>query len=181
MDKPVFKNKGNEEVELKDGRKVWLSRSPAIVAVILGIVDDNIYALTELRSSIMDEPNKWAVVSGYLDWDENGYEGIVREVYEETSFYIPKWENRLVFDNNKEPFYVHTDPATDAKQNVSLSYVFIYDFKELPREVESFKDKEIAKVKWMEISEVFDGKKEWAFHHDERIAMTVEKFQKYLI
>lgn len=179
--KPTFKNKGNEEVELKDGRKVWLSRSPAVVAVILGIVDDNIYVLTEKRSSIMDEPNKWAVVSGYMDWDENGIEAIVRETYEETSFHIPQWKNRLLFDNDEQPFYIHTDPTTDAKQNVSLSYIFIYEFQKLPMEVESFQDKEIDQVKWMELSEVFRGGKQWAFNHDERIEMAVEKFQKYLI
>jgi len=181
--KPIFKNKGNEEVELKDGRKVWLSRSPAVVAVILGmeIGSDNIYVLTEKRSAMMDEGNKWAVISGYMDWDENGMEAIVRETYEETSFHIPQYKNRLVFDNEGNPFYVHTDPKTDAKQNVSLSYIFIYEFDKLPREVEKFKDKEISEVKWMEISEVFQIEKQWAFNHDERIEMAVTKFQKYLI
>jgi len=101
--------------------------------------------------------------------------------YEETSFYIPQWKNRLVFDNDEQPFYVHTDPTTDAKQNVSLTYIFIYDFERIPREIEQFKDKEISEVKWMEISEVFQDGKEWAFHHDVRIEMAVEKFQKYLI
>ena len=177
---PTFKNRANAEHKLADGRTLWESRSPAVVAVILGIVGDNIYALTEKRSAMMDEPNKWAVVSGYMDWDENGYEAIVRETYEETSFYIPNWESRLVFDHNKEPFYVHTDPKTDAKQNISLSYVFIYEFKEVPREIEQFKDKEISQVKWMEISEVFQ-EKNWAFDHDKRIEMAIEKFQQYLI
>ena len=183
MDKPTFKNRGNEEVELKDGRKVWLSRSPAVVAVILAVEEstDRIFVLTEKRSAIMDEPNKWAVVSGYMDWDETGMEAIVRETYEETSFYIPKFENQLRFDNDGDPFYVHTDPKTDAKQNVSLSYIFIYQFDNIPRYVEQFKDKEISEVKWMEISEVFQGGKQWAFNHDERIEMAVEKFQGDLI
>jgi len=178
---PAFKNKGNEEITLPDGRTVWLSRANAVVGIIFGIVNDNIYVLTEKRSAIMDEPNKWAVVSGYMDWDENGMEAIVRETYEETSFHIPQYKNRLVFDNEGNPFYVHTDPKTDAKQNVSLSYIFIYEFDKLPREVEKFKDKEISEVKWMEISEVFQIEKQWAFNHDERIEMAVTKFQKYLI
>jgi len=180
--KPEFKNRGNEEVELKDGRKVWLSRSPAVVAVILATErgNDNIYVLTEKRSAMMDEGNKWAVISGYMDWDETGMEGIMRETYEETSFHIPSHENSLVFNNEGDPFYVHTDPKTDAKQNVSLSYIFIYEFDKLPKEVESFQDKEISAVKWMEISEVFKIK-EWAFDHDLRIEMAVEKFQKYLL
>ncbi len=181
INKPVFKNRANEEVELKDGRQIWISRAPAVVGVILGIVNDNIYVLTEKRSDIMDEPNKWAVVSGYLDWEENGIEGIIRETYEETSFYIPDHKHELIFDNDEQPFYVHTDPKTDALQNVSLSYIFIYEFKELPIEVESFKDKEIDQVKWMEISEILKDNKDWAFSHDRRIEFAVEKYKEYLI
>ena len=58
--KPTFKNRPNEEVELKDGRKIWISRAPAIVGVILATEygSDNIYVLTEKRSAMMDEPNK---------------------------------------------------------------------------------------------------------------------------
>ena len=180
MNKPEFKNRGNSEHKLADGRTLWESRSPAVVGIILAIVKDNIYVLTEKRSAMMDEPNKWAVVSGYMDWDETGIEAIIRETYEETSFHIPKWKNRLVFDNDEQPFYVHTDPKTDAKQNVSLSYIFIYEMDKLPMEVEQFQDKEIDAVKWMEISEVFK-ESQWAFNHDERIEMAVEKYQNYLI
>lgn len=182
MDKPTFKNRGNEEVKLPDGRTVWLSRSPAVVVVVLGIYMDNIFVLTERRSAKMtDEPNKWAIVSGYLDWDESGWEGITRELYEETGFDVRKYKNQLIFDNDEQPWFVNTDPREN-RQNVSMTYIMIYDFtKGLPKEVESFQDSEIAEVKWMPIEHVLNSGKQWAFNHDERIEMAVEKFQKYLI
>lgn len=177
MDKPTFKNRANEEVNLPDGRTIWLSRSPAVVAVVLVNTPDGTYILTEKRSAMMDEPNKQALVSGYLDWDESGYDGIVRETWEETSFHIPAYKDKLIFNNSLQPFYVHSDPWTDAKQNVSLTYIFIYNM-DLPMEIENFHDAEIDSVKWMKDSEV--DKYEWAFDHDRRIGMALSKYNEYL-
>jgi len=175
MIKPIFKNKANQEQKLVNGQTIWLSRSVAVVAIIFVIYDDQIFVLAEKRSSIMEEPNKWALISGYLDWFESGYDGIVRETFEETSFYIPKFEKKLIFDNDKQPFYVHSDPITDDKQNVSLTYIFIYKFEKLPMEIESYKDKEIDQIKWMPVEELF--KYEWAFNHNDRINMALIKYK----
>lgn len=159
-------------------KEYWISRSPAVVGVIIGLRGEDVFVLTEKRSAMMDEPNKWALVSGYLDWDESGYEGIVRETYEETSFYIPNYKDELIYDHEKQPFYVQTEPNKDAKQNVSLSYIFVYKFGELPMYVEEFEDKEIAQVKWLNLKTFLAEKDnmEWAFDHDERIEMAIEKF-----
>lgn len=182
MDKPKFKNRGNEEVKLPDGRTIWLSRSPAVVAVVLGIYKDNVFALTEKRSAtMMDAPNKLAIPSGYLDWDESGWEGVTRELYEETGFNVNKYKNQLVFDNDKQPWFVNTNPEEN-RQNVALTYIMIYDFsKGLPREVEKFQDSEVDSVRWMSIERVFDSRNDWAFNHQNRIMDAVEKFQDYLI
>lgn len=164
-----FKNRSNEEVELVDGRKIWISRSPAVVGIIFAIVDKEVYILTEKRSSIMDEPNKWAVVSGYFDWDETGYDAVRREVYEETNFILDNYKDNLVFDNNKQPFYVQTDPKADVKQNVSLSYMFVYKFDKLPELDLNFKNEEISEVKWMKFDDIDKENKDWAFNHNKRI------------
>lgn len=172
-----FNHRQNEEIILPDGRKIYLSRSVAVVGVIFAIVDSEIYILTEKRSSIMDEPNKQAVVSGYLDWDEDTIEAIRREIYEETSFLIDDYENELIFNNNSQPFYINSHPKKDAKQNVTLSYMFVYEFDKLPKEVEKHHDKEIDSVKWISIREVDNYK--WAFNHDERIKMAWDYFVKH--
>jgi 8-oxo-dGTP pyrophosphatase MutT (NUDIX family) len=180
--KKTFKNRGNTEHKLPDGKTIWESRSPAVVAVVLGIYKDNIFALTEKRSSTMqDEPGKLAIVSGYLDYDETGWEAVTREIYEETGFDVDKYKNQLIFDNDQQPWFVNTDPREN-RQNVSLTYILIYDFsKGLPREVEKFQDSEIDSVRWMPVERVFDSRNDWAFNHQNRIMDAVEKFQKYLI
>lgn len=180
--KPEFKNRQNTEHKLPNGKVVWESRSPTVVAVVLGIYSDNIFVLTEKRSMEMaDAPGKIAIPSGYLDWDESGWEGISRELYEETSFDVRKYKNQLIFDNDQQPWFVNTDPKEN-RQNVSLSYIMIYDFsKGLPRDVEKFQDSEVDSVRWMPIENVLNSNKEWAFDHDIRIESAVEKFKDYLI
>jgi len=169
-------NRANEEIKLPDGRTIWLSRSPAIVAIVLIYVGKDLFVLTEKRSDLMDEPKKWSAPSGYLDWNESGFEAVQRELLEETSFDITAYEEYLDFDNNKQPFYVHTDPWTDAKQNISLTYVLIYNMKKLPLHIEDFKDKEIDKIKWMNVNDLEKIDTSWAFNHDERIMMAINKF-----
>jgi len=174
--RPTFKNIGNKSYQIGD-EEIWVSRSPAVVAVIFGLYKRDIYVLIQKRSETMrDEPGKFALVSGYLDWNESGYEGIIRETYEETSFYIPDFKNQCIFNNNMQPFYVHTDPNTDALQNVSLTYIFIYDFKKsgLPLEVEKYKNEEIDIIKWEKVENI--DQHDFAFYHDERIKMAIEKY-----
>ena len=173
-----FNNRENEEVKLLDGRTVWLSRSVAVVAVILVHIRDEVFVLTEKRSEKMDEPNKWAVVSGYLDFDESGIEAIKREIFEETSFDIEEHKMDLIHDNKGQPFYVHTDPNIDAKQNVSLTYLFVYYMQDLPRYVEEFKDSEISQVKWMNVKDLDKVDTSWAFNHDLRIKIAIEKLKE---
>ena len=166
--KPQFNNRSNKVYKI-DGQEIWESRSPAVVAVLFGITKNGTYVLSEKRSQNMqDEPGKWVLASGYIDWDESGWDALIREVYEETSFYMPNFEKYLIHDNNKTPFFVNTDPSEN-RQNVALSYLLVYDFKKkgLPRKVESYKDSEIEKVKWINFKDIF--KYTWAFSHDKRI------------
>ena len=179
--KPVFKNRPNKVYNV-DGKEVWESRSGAVAAVILAIDKDKVFVLTEKRSQNMpDGAGMWACPSGYLDYDEDGWESMRREIYEETSFFVDEYEKYVVFDNNKDPWYTHTKP-TENRQNIVLWYCIIYDFSKvgLPRQIESFKDKEIEKIKWMPLEKTFESGLKWAFNHDERIEQVIVKFKKYL-
>ena len=179
---PTFKNRPNK-VHKINGKEVWESRSTAILPVILAIYKDNIFVLIGKRSKIMDSPGLWCLPSGYIDYDENGFDALRRAVYEETSLDIQKYKKYLVYATpTHEPFYVQTKP-TENRQNITLSYCFIYDFsgRDLPREIESYTDKESDEVKWIPIEDVFTSKYKWAFNHDERIEMAVLKFKKYLL
>ena len=81
---------------------------------------------------------------------------------------MPNFEKYLIHDNNRAPFFVNTDPSEN-RQNVALSYLLVYDFvkRGLPRNVESYKDSEIEKVRWIKFTDIMDYT--WAFNHDERI------------
>src|ERR1035437_8405705 len=174
MDTPKFHNRANPQI--------WISRAPALVGVIFMLHTDGVHVLIIKRSNIMDEPNKYAAPSGYLDWDETGYEGIIRELYEETSFYLREYEKFCVFDNNKEPFFTQTNPKADKKQNVSIYYISVYDFTEnvdkFPFDIEKFKCNETAEIKIMPVKTFFNSQLDWAFHHDERIKQALEFLNK---
>ena len=179
MEKPIFQNRPNSEYQV-EGKTIWNSRSVAIVGVILAKFDKEIYALIERRSDTMlDQPGKWCLPCGYIDWDENGWQAITRELYEETSFYIPDHDKFMVSRNHRQPFYVNTEPAEN-RQNIVLYYGMIYNFKNgLPLSVLSHKDHEIADVRWVKLNEISGYG--LVFGHDRRIVQAEEYFHRHLL
>lgn len=185
--KREFKNRPNEEIKV-DGKSYWISRSVAVVGIIFASKDGEPYVLVQKRSEAMDCPNRWAVVSGYLDWDESALDAVIRETYEETGLYLPNIRESLIFNNNGEPIYVASLPNKDAKQNVTLGYVFIYDFdlgqNEFPDDVINFKSAEVSEVKWVKVADIILGNGElsigdnWAFNHNNRIR---ESYMKHYL
>ena len=176
--KPTFKNRENSLYKI-DGKDIWISRSAAVGAILLGKVNSNVYVLVEKRSDNMpDGTGLWCLPCGYIDYDENGYDAIRREIYEETSFFVDKYKKQLIFDNNKESFYTHTDPSEN-RQNIVIWYYFIYDFSKtgLPKKVNRFKNEEVAMVKWLNLISAYDLYYNWAFNHDERIKHAILKFK----
>jgi len=175
MTKPKFKNRVNPQI--------WISRAPAVVGIVFAFgVEGGSRVLRIKRSENMDEPNKYGAPSGYLDWDENGFDAMVREVYEETSMYLPDYDPFLTFNNHEQPFYVHTDPTTDKLQNVSLTYLMVYDFHKepnfFPTEIENYTDFETSKVEWLRLQDFYNCQDEWAFNHNKRIEMAMRYFKK---
>lgn len=194
MDKPKFNNKPNPHVINKviEGNMYvvnhdyFISRAIAVVGVVfISVVGKNMSVLVTKRSEKMrDEAGKYGVPCGYLDWGETLYEAMVREVYEETSLYLPDYEEFLVTNNNKKSFTVHDEPS-DNRQNVSHIFLSIYDFNEnvskVPTEVESYKDKETAEVMWMSLLDFYqkyDAEYSWAFNHNETIKDAVKFYNK---
>jgi len=185
--KPIFNNRQNRRYHINtgisEGFDIWESRSPAINAFIFAIHKDNIFVLAEKRSEIMPEgPGLWVAPCGYMDWNENGWDALRREVYEETSFYIDEYKKYMIFNNDKEPYYTITD-VNENRQNVVLCYCVIFDFSEidLPREIENYKYKEIEKIEWIPIERVLTPNYLWGFDHNKRIEEAIIKFEKYLI
>jgi 8-oxo-dGTP pyrophosphatase MutT (NUDIX family) len=181
MSVPKFNNRPSDHVRysfnspssgVKTSQDYFVSRAPAIVGAVFAQMPEGLRVLITRRSDKMrDEPGKICMPCGYLDWDESGYEGMEREVYEETSLNLRDYQKFLKFDNNRQPFLVKTDPK-DNRQNITLIYVSLYDFSfnyfEFPRDIELFTCKEVSMVKWLKMREYYDQLTDiqWAFGHD---------------
>lgn len=184
---PEFKNTPNDYIRMNYSTQhgnvalsYYISRAPAVVGIIfaLGLEGGTRILVIKRSKNMCEEPLKFGAPSGYLDWDETGFEGITREIFEETSMYLPDYEPFLQFDNDKQPFYVQSDPAKDKNQNVSLTYVMAYNFKDspdfFPEEILNYTDRETAKVEWVKLVDFYNSNREWAFNHDERIKSAYE-------
>lgn len=173
-----FKNIHNRNVTTTEGESIWLSRSAAAVGVVFAITDVNTYVLISKRSnSMVDEPGKVCLPCGYLDWNETLYECMIREVYEETSLYLPDYNNFLLFNNNMQNFKMNDDPSNN-KENLSFSFVSVYDFREtdkFPIKIESFNSNETSMVKWLNLNyfKNHDNYYDWAFNHDDTIKYAI--------
>ena len=173
--KPVFNNRENT--------MVWASRSCAVVGVVFAFGVEGGSKVLRIKRSIEmpDEPLKYALPSGYLDWDESAFDGMVREVYEETSLYLPDYNPFLINNNYEQPFFVQSDP-TAHRQNVSLYYLMVYDFTShqnfFPKEIETYSDSETEKVEWLGLQNFYNKEDSWAFHHNEMIEKAMRYYKK---
>lgn len=171
MNTPIFNNTENKCIKDRYNKEHWISRSAAVIGVLMFRTDYNVYVLAEKRSEKMDQPGKYCVVSGYLDWDENSMECLHRESYEETFLDLRAIQKYLKHETkNSYPFHTKTDPGEN-RQNITISHFKYYDFgDELTYhllEAERFKNDEIEEIKLIDINDI--GNYNWAFDHDKRI------------
>jgi 8-oxo-dGTP pyrophosphatase MutT (NUDIX family) len=164
----------------------FISRSVAVVGVVFALdaVGKMHVLVTKRSGSMMDEPHKLCVPCGYLDWDETTYQGMIREVYEETSLYLEKYKDFIIFDNNKKPFFIQDSPSNN-RQNVSFMFVTFLDFHnamdKFPVDISKFKTKEIEFVDWMHVHDIYNTvEDEWAFKHNDVIKHAISFYNKNL-
>lgn len=116
----MFKNRPNQ--------CVYISRSVAVVGAVFLLCKDKMYILITRRAEHMpDEPNRWCLPCGYLDWDETIYEATIREIYEETHLDL-----NLAYKMHAYP-EIHIDSTCrNEKQNVSVVSAFLIESDEFP-------------------------------------------------
>ena len=182
-----FKSKESDHVRygftspstgVKIKQDFYVSRAVALTGLIFANTQEGIKVLIAKRSkSMRDSPEMLGLPCGYLNWDETRHEGMMREVYEETSFYMPIYEPYLIYNNYSQPILTKDDPK-ELHQNISHIYISVYDFVDstdfFMTEIEKFKCKETEWVKWLPIKEFFEKyyyKNSWAFGHNETINM----------
>lgn len=173
---PKFNNIPNKCYNI-NGKEVWHSRSPAIVGVIIATIIETgkIYVLCEKRTNTMPVvPGRWVLPCGYIDWNENGWDALRREVYEETGFLIDDYKKYLYYKVSKEPYFVKTE-INENSQNIVLNYRVFFKFskKDFPKHIEKNKNEEVAKVKWIPLEDVLSKKYNMAFEHEERIEKAI--------
>ena len=181
-----FNNKPNDHVVygfnseatgVKIHQDFWVSRSVAVDALVFALVDDDILVIAVERSNKMrDEPGKYGIPCGYLDWDETLYDAMLRELYEETSLYLPDYQDLIGLDLNKQPFMIKDNPKNN-HQNISVIYFTLLDFRKQNDRWQKFKTiinftcKETAGVHLLDIK-LFESAGQiynWAFNQDELI------------
>lgn len=167
----------------EDGKEYWISRSVAVVAIILGVKDGMIKStlISQRGPGCPDFIGDWACTCGYLDWDETAEEGVVREVYEELGINIPK--DRIFLHK------IVTDPKENSRQNIVIRYVIPIPQEELEELYQTAKNNlgksverggescEVSDVKLISITDLTNFT--WAFNHDDVILNTYNGWKKY--
>ena len=177
-----FNNKPNAPHQSVTGLTVWHSRSVALVMTLV-ISPTNClrggHVLVVKRSNAAEtEPNRYCLPCGYLDWNEEGHEGIIRETYEETGLYMPSLFEQSkpifgTFEPPYQPWYINTK-ADDHLQNVSLHYgACIISDKPLPELNESGSEGEIEKALWLPVEQI--NTVDFAFNHAKRINLFLKQ------
>ena len=142
------------------GKEYWYSRSVACTMLAFSKNKEGEWCVLANKrgEGTPDYQGFWNLVSGYLDFNENGEQCIQREVYEETGLFINL--NKIQFLN------VNTDPKNN-RQNVSLQYYSILDNQVNDFNTENSETNEVSEISWIPISKVDNYR--WAFGHDNLI------------
>lgn len=182
MEKPKFKNKPNTLLDC-NGTPHYIHRAVSVDAFVFALAPKEIefgqiHVLVIKRADTMEvDPGKYGVPCGYLDWNETIYEAVIREVYEETSLYLPNYKNNIEFDNNKQPFFIDSNPDAkyNSRQNVAHNFIFALDFSNenpdtFPSYVQNYTSNETSLVKWVPWYDFIRNDLEWSFNHEHRVS-----------
>ena len=175
MSAPVFKNRPNELITTTDGRKLFHSRSVAVVLVLVARdASGRMHFAIEKRGDKpgLDKPGLWCLPCGYLDWDETGYEAVRREVWEEIGLDLNQYQNKTLNGTFlDQPWFVKTKPGEN-RQNVTLRYSMVFLQEELPKLIpnNACEPGEVAEAVWALHSDILLNRYQFAFNHDKVIS-----------
>lgn len=143
------------------GLTYWYSRSCAVVLFVFCKDKNNeYYILANKRGKgTPDYQGCWNVPCGYLDFNEDGKEGAIREVREETGVNVPYEKVKLV--------EVASSP-TQNRQNVTLRHTAILDgtIDDYLFSKKENEEGEVDDIAWIKVDSKEIEKYKWAFEHD---------------
>ena len=151
-----------------EGNIYWRSRSVAVAGFIFCKNENKDWCVLANKRGpgCPDEVGKWCVVSGFLDFNEDGNEAISRETYEETGVLIAP--EKFSFDT--------VDFSRKKEQNVTLQYYSILkgNTNDYPLSNKGNEKDETTDIQWIPIDKVY--KYEWAFGHEIIIPIMYAKY-----
>lgn len=168
----TFNNRPNEEILLDGGEKIFHSRSIAVVALMIGVKDNEQYVLAVQRGPYGDEADVWCLPCGYLDWDEGLVDAVRREVYEETGIDLSALEECGDAHITLHPIHIDDDINAN-RQNITLRYLI--NMKVLPQPHNRFAESdEVTDCRWLPLKIEDVERYCWAFNHKEVLLKLTE-------
>ena len=168
----------NRMIKGENGEELWISRSVVVICVVARITDDNkIEILAEKRGPLVSATGQWCFPCGYLDYDEDLTDAVIREVQEETGYTLERKDVKFI-DINSKP--------EGKKQNVGIRHIAFIDNDK--KQISDFEldTNEVTELKWIEIGEsvgnIFniDVNKldcvKWAFNHKSLIIHIINEY-----
>ena len=168
----------NRMIKGENGEELWISRSVVVICVVARITDDNkIEILAEKRGPLVSATGQWCFPCGYLDYDEDLTDAVIREVQEETGYTLERKDVNFI-DINSKP--------EGKKQNVIIRHIAFIDNHK--NQISDFKldTNEVTELKWVEIGESvgnilnIDVNKldcvKWAFNHKSLIIHLINEY-----
>lgn len=168
----------NRMIKGENGEELWISRSVVVICVVARITDDNkIEILAEKRGPLVSATGRWCFPCGYLDYDEDLTDAVIREVQEETGYTLERKDVNFI-DINSKP--------EGKKQNVGIRHIAFIDNDK--KQISDFEldTNEVTELKWIEIGEsvgnIFniDVNKldcvKWAFNHKSLIIHIINEY-----
>ena len=168
----------NRMIKGENGEELWISRSVVVICVVARITDENkIEILAEKRGPLVSATGQWCFPCGYLDYDEDLTDAVIREVQEETGYTLERKDVNFI-DINSKP--------EGKKQNVGIRHIAFIDNDK--KQISDFEldTNEVTELKWIEIGEsvgnIFNidvNKLEcvkWAFNHKSLIIHIINEY-----
>lgn len=168
----------NRMIKGENGEELWISRSVVVICVVARITDDNkIEIIAEKRGPLVSATGRWCFPCGYLDYDEDITDAVIREVQEETGYTLERKDVKFI-DINSKP--------EGKKQNVGIRHIAFIDNDK--KQISDFEldTNEVTELKWVEIGEsvgnIFniDVNKldcvKWAFNHKSLIIHIINEY-----
>lgn len=142
------------------GKTLYTGRYCSTNYFLFCIVGKECYVLATKRGKgAADKQDKWCVPCGYLEDDESGEQGALRELYEETGIDMRDAERNVFLGS------VTTNPKYCNNGNVQLNYYSIITNNELPDVSNRFDGNEVIKTEWVNIESISKDRT-WCFGHD---------------